>query len=57
MNIRKIFTKWYVKQGYTFWSDLFGEHWVCPFWIKPFLVFFSPSVYMYKIYENYWRIK
>lgn len=36
MNIRKIFTKWYIKQGYTFWSDLFGEHWVCPFWIKPF---------------------
>lgn len=61
-TISRIFTIWYIKQGYTFGYDftstpvytdgifktpselpktIFG----CPFWVKPLLIFFSPSVY------------
>ena len=46
MNIKKRFTKWYVKNGYKFGYD--SSHvavWHCPWWVKPLLIFFSPSVY------------
>ncbi len=64
MKLKKRFTKWYVKKGYTFGYD-FSECemvggddifppmpktapaavWNCPWWVKPFLFLFSPSVY------------
>ena len=64
MNIKKRFTKWYVKKGYTFGYDfskcetIGGDDifppmpltqpvvvWRCPWYIKPFLFLFSPSIY------------
>ena len=64
MNIKKRFTKWYVKKGYTFGYDfskcetIGGDEifppmpltqpvvvWGCPWWVKPFRIFFSPSIY------------
>lgn len=51
MNIRKRFTIWYVQQGYTFGcTDSVFE---CPFWVKPLLIFFSPSVYTHIVYGNF----
>lgn len=61
-KIRECFTKWYVKQGYTFGYNFYGIPIVsddvfkipcgmpkacfsCPLWVKPLLIFFSPSVY------------
>lgn len=51
MKLRVKFTKWYVKKGYTF-SYAFakpGEEpkvfYKCPIWVKPLLIFFSPSIY------------
>lgn len=61
-KIRRKFTLWYIKKGYTFGYDftdvpIYDDGifktpcgvpkaiWNCPRWIKPFLVFFSPSVY------------
>lgn len=52
--IRKRFTKWYIKRGYTFeynwvlnnnYTSSAEEYFVCPLWVKPLLIFFSPSVY------------
>lgn len=44
------FTKWYVAKGYRygFQFDLFHMRsiYTCPLWVRPLLVFFSPSVYM-----------
>lgn len=40
---RRQFTKWYVKRGYTFTYDL--SNFDCPLWVKPLLIFFSPSIY------------
>lgn len=62
MDIKKKFTKWYVKRGYRFGYDftdceIAGDdffkmpigipnaYWICPNWIKPLLILFSPSVY------------
>ena len=62
MNIKKRFTKWYVKKGYKFGYDFTDvpvyddgfmktpagvpkSVWHCPWWVKPLLIFFSPSVY------------
>ena len=64
MNIKRRFTKWYVKKGYKFGYDFHncemigGDDvfppmpvtqpkavWLCPWWVKPLLIFFSPSVY------------
>ena len=43
MSIKKHFTIWYVKRGYTFGvTDSVFE---CPFWVKTLLIFFSPNVY------------
>lgn len=60
-KVREKFTKWYVKRGYTFgyrtvpiYDDGFlklpsmtgDEYWHCPWYVRPLLIFFSPSVYM-----------
>ena len=55
MNRIKVwFTKWYIKRGYTFWHDFvridenitrMKARYNCPLWVKPLLIFFSPSVY------------
>ena len=51
MNIKKRFTIWYVRRGYTFGcTDSVFE---CPFWVKPLLIFFSPSVYTHIVYGNF----
>ena len=61
-KIRKKFTLWYIKKGYTFGYDFSETKYVyydnkivlldqpkavfkCPVWVKPFLIFFSPSIY------------
>lgn len=73
-NIKKRFTKWYIKKGYTFdyidyaisRSDLIGGDdifpplpqsipkaiFICPWYIRPLLVFFSPSVYVNETLGN-----
>ena len=53
MNIKKRFTKWYVKKGYKFFYDSSNiAVWRCPWWVKPLLIFFSPSVY----FMNYGKL-
>lgn len=61
-KLRKIFTRWYVKRGYTFGYDftdvaIFDDGfmrtpvsmpravWDCPWWVRPLLIFWSPSTY------------
>ena len=57
MGLRKKFTLWYIRRGYTF-DYIFDQkspeddrvtiaraEWVCPWWVRPLLIFFSPSVY------------
>lgn len=61
-GIRRRFTKWYIKRGWT--SDyhfIYGEegeypahpvdaeiYFTCPWWVRPLLIFFSPSVYQFE---------
>ena len=69
MNIKKRFTKWYVKNGYKFgydftdvpvYDDGFMKTpagvpkavWHCPWFVKPFLFLFSPSVYAIYAWEK-----
>lgn len=64
-KIKKKFTLWYIKKGYTFGYEYSGTEFVyydnkkvplgkpaavfkCPVWVRPFLIFFSPSIYMQK---------
>lgn len=46
-NIKIKFTKWYIKKGYRFEFDyaILDARFICPIWVKPFLIFFSPSIY------------
>lgn len=48
-KIRRKFTTWYYKKGYRFGyidpSKSFDTYYKCPRWVKPLLIFFSPSVY------------
>lgn len=47
-KIRQRFTKWYVNHGYTFGfktCDPFRACWGCPWWVRPLLFLFSPSIY------------
>ncbi|WP_347256100.1 hypothetical protein [Anaerostipes sp. PC18] len=52
LNIKRRFTKWYIKRGYSFGYEfgisegICNARYYCPFWVKPFLILFSPSVYM-----------
>ena len=58
-KIKKRFTKWYVNKGYLFEYDFTvnptESSFVCPIWIRPFLIFFSPSVYLNETYEKIMR--
>ena len=53
-KIKKRFTKWYVNKGYLFEYDFTvnptESSFVCPIWVRPFLIFFSPSVYLNETY-------
>ena len=57
MNIKKRFTIWYAQRGYTFDPRPDEEHtgsaFECPFWVKPLLIFFSPSVYTHIVYGEF----
>lgn len=48
-KLKKRFTKWYYKKGYKFGynNPIFPEsaYWKCPWYVKPLLIFFSPSYY------------
>ena len=44
-KLKKRFTLWYIRRGYTF-RTVEGEGvWDCPWWVRPMLFLFSPSVY------------
>ena len=45
-NINRKFTYWYIKRGYTFEYDNYEPVWHCPWWVRPLLIFFSPSIYL-----------
>ena len=47
-NLKKRFTRWYVRRGYRYGhTDYFEVYYICPVWVKPLLYFlFSPSVYI-----------
>lgn len=53
-KIKQRFTKWYVNKGYLFEYDFTvnptESSFVCPIWVRPFLIFFSPSVYLNETY-------
>lgn len=55
--MRERFTRWYYKQGYTFGveNDL-KPRFKCPWYIRPLLFLFSPSVYFRCLgeYASYW---
>ena len=54
MKLRKQFTLWYIKKGYRFGYDGGNLYpvavWYCPWYVKPLLFLFSPSIYFY--FEN-----
>lgn len=46
-NLKRKFTYWYIKKVYTFEYDSdYNAVWNCPWWVKPLLIFFSPSIYI-----------
>lgn len=53
-KLKKRFTKWYIDKGYLFGYDFTDNptesSFVCPIWVRPFLIFFSPSVYLNETY-------
>lgn len=55
-KLKNRFTKWYVEHGYQFKYDMKTDSvkamCECPIWVKPLLIFFSPSVYMIQITEK-----
>lgn len=58
-KLKKRFTKWYVNKGYLFGYDFTVEpiesSFTCPIWVRPFMIFFSPSVYLNETYEKIMR--
>ena len=45
-KLKNKFTKWYVRNGYTFdYDENLCAVWHCPWYVKPFLFLFSPSIY------------
>lgn len=53
-KLKARFTKWYIDKGYLFGYDFTDNptesSFVCPIWVRPFLIFFSPSVYLNETY-------
>lgn len=46
LKFRRRFTYWYIKKGYIFgYDEQMNAVWKCPWWVRPLLIFFSPSVY------------
>lgn len=43
------FTRWYVKRGWSFDGDGFD----CPWYIKPLLFLFSPSIYVHAVMTKF----
>lgn len=58
-KLKKRFTKWYVNKGYLFGYDFTvnptESSFACPIWVRPFLIFFSPSVYLNETYGKIMR--
>ena len=58
-KLKERFTKWYVNKGYLFGYDFTDNptesSFVCPIWVRPFLIFFSPSVYLNETYGKIMR--
>ena len=60
-RLKKLFTKWYIKKGYTYGlsytsntrkdiTDIYiVRYYNCPLWCKLLLFLFSPSVYSAEI--------
>ena len=47
-KIKRAFTKWYIRKGYTFGHEFtcpWRAYWKCPCWVRPLLFLFSPSEY------------
>lgn len=57
-DVKKRFTKWYIRKGYRFYykvrfnGDTPKAKWLCAWYIRPLLIFFSPSVYFYDVYSK-----
>ena len=55
-KLKEHFTKWYVNKGYLFGYDFTDNptesSFICPIWVRPFLIFFSPSVYLNETYDK-----
>ena len=55
-KLKERFTKWYVNKGYLFGYDFTDNptesSFICPVWVRPFLIFFSPSVYLNETYNK-----
>lgn len=57
-DIKRRFTEWYIRKGYRFYykvrfnGDIPEARWISPWYIKPLLILFSPTVYFYKMYGN-----
>ena len=53
-KLKEHFTKWYVNKGYLFRYDFTDNptesSFICPIWVRPFLIFFSPNVYFNETY-------
>ena len=58
MNIKKRFTRWYIKRGYTFGYKFvktgryelgMESYFKCPWWVRPLCAFFSPSIYVHDV--------
>ena len=71
-RLRRKFTEWYFRKGYTFGYDFTGIEtiggddifpamptsmpravWNCPWYVKPFLFLFSPSIYFCEITKSF----
>jgi hypothetical protein len=50
-KFKRRFTRWYVRKGYGFSCDPFTQKsdFYCPWYIRPLLIFFSPSTYHYEV--------
>ena len=68
MNLKRRFTLWYIRRGYTFgydYTNLSPDYdcviipkavWECPWWVKPLLIFFSPSIYSHEVWFKNFRL-